>query len=203
MFAGFAKNYYLRAWLGTLPIPVLVWVHGLVMTSWVLLFLAQTFLVAKRRIDLHRKLGVGGAVLATIVVGLGVATIAGSIARQHLNTSAESAALAFVAFDGISLLLFGGLVAAAIRLRFRPQVHKRLMLMAMVSLFPPALGRIVIYFTRQNAQLMVLLLMCASVGLCLLADFFQKRHRLTAAFGWSGLLVVFANLLTYLAQKTI
>jgi hypothetical protein len=203
MFAGFAKNFYLRAWLGTRPITVLVWVHGLVMTSWVLLFFTQTILVAKRRIDLHRKLGIGGAMLAALVVGLGVVTIAGSIARQHLSGSAKSAALAFVAFDGISLLLFGGLVLMAIRLRFRPRVHKRLMLMAMISLFPPALGRIVIYFTRENAELIVLLLMCASVVLCFSADFLQRRHRLSAAFGWSGMLVVLANLLTYLAQKVI
>jgi len=78
-----------------------------------LLFLTQTLLIAKRRTDLHRKLGVGGAILAIVVVALGVYTIAGSISRQHLGMNIESFALTFVAFDGLSLLLFGGLVITA------------------------------------------------------------------------------------------
>lgn len=110
MFVGFAKNYYLRAWIGTRPITTMVHVHGLVMTAWIVLFLTQTLLVAKRRTDLHRRLGVAGAALAIVVVALGIYTIAGSISRQHLGTNIESFALTFVAFDGLSLLLFGGLV---------------------------------------------------------------------------------------------
>jgi hypothetical protein len=49
MFVGFAKNYYLRTWIGTRPITAIVHVHGLVMTAWILLFLTQTLLVARRR----------------------------------------------------------------------------------------------------------------------------------------------------------
>src|ERR1700723_355259 len=83
MFAGFAKNFYLRAWIGTRPITAMVHVHGLVMTAWILLFLTQTLLVAKGRTDLHRKLGVTGALLAVVVVALGIYTISGSILRRH------------------------------------------------------------------------------------------------------------------------
>jgi hypothetical protein len=90
MFVGFAKNYYLRAWLGTRPIGALVHVHGAVMTGWVALFLTQTLLVSARRVDLHRKLGIAGAALAAIVVALGVYTIAASAARQHLRIRALS-----------------------------------------------------------------------------------------------------------------
>jgi hypothetical protein len=140
MLVGFSKNYYLRAWIGTRPITVMVHVHGLIMTTWVVLFLTQTLLIARRRTDLHRKLGVGGAILAIVVVALGIYTISGSILRRHPGTSTESFAVTFVAFDGLSLLLFGGLVATAVRVRLRPQTHKRLMLMAMVSLLPPAFG---------------------------------------------------------------
>jgi hypothetical protein len=114
----------------------MVHVHGLVMTAWILLFLTQTLLIAKRRTDLHRKLGVAGAFLAIIVVVLGIYTIAGSILRRHPGTSVGSFALTFVAFDGLSLLLFGGLVVSALRVRSRPHAHKRLMLMAVVALLP-------------------------------------------------------------------
>jgi hypothetical protein len=51
-----------------------VHIHGLVFTSWVLLFLAQTILVATDRTDLHRKLGAGGAVLAALLLIMGTTT---------------------------------------------------------------------------------------------------------------------------------
>jgi len=200
MFAGFAKNFYLHAWIGTRPITLMVHVHGLVMTAWILLFLAQTLLVAKRRTDLHRKLGVAGAFLAIAVVTLGIYTISNSILRHHPDANLRLFALLFVAFDGLSLLLFGGLVIAALRLRLRPQVHKRLMLMALVSLLPPALGRFVAYFTRVGVFEVVLGLMCAAVLSCIVFDAVRYRC-LHPTLIWSGALVIAVNILTYVAQR--
>lgn len=199
MFAGFAKNYYLRAWIGTRPITVMVHVHGLIMTSWALLFLTQTLLISRGRSDLHRKLGIAGAVLACIVVVLGCYTIAGSIFRRLSDVSIARFADLFVAFDGLSLLLFGGLVFTALRVRLRPQTHKRLMLMAMVTLLPPAYGRFVAYFTHIGVEDTVLALMCATVGICVMIDYIRHR-RLHPALGWSGALVVAVNILTHIAQ---
>ena len=200
MFVGFAKNFYLRAWIGTRPITAMVHVHGLVMTAWILLFLTQTLLVAKGRTDLHRKLGVAGAFLAFIVVALGIYTIANSIFRQTPGATLQLFALQFVAFDGVSLLLFGGLVSAALGVRSRPQVHKRLMLMALVSLLPPAFGRFVAYFTRVHVFEIVLGLMCTTVAVCVIIDTIRHR-RLHPALVCSGVLVIAVNLLTYLAQR--
>jgi hypothetical protein len=200
MFAGFAKNFYLRAWIGTRPITVMVHVHGLVMTAWILLFLTQTLLISKRRTDLHRKLGVAGAFLAIVVVALGIYTIANSILRRHADADLQLFSLLFVAFDGLSLLLFGGLVLGALRLRNRPPVHKRLMLMALVSLLPPAFGRCVAYFTRVGVFEIVLGLMCATVLSCIVIDTVRHR-RLHPTLIWSGVLVVAVNILTYVAQR--
>jgi hypothetical protein len=199
MFAGFAKNYYLRSWIGTRPISVMVHVHGLIMTAWIILFVAQTLLVANRRTDLHRKLGIAGTVLAGIVVALGLYTIATSILRRQPDVTVARFTNLFVAFDGLSLLLFGGLVVTAVRIRLRPQTHKRLMVMAMVSLLPPAFGRFVAYFTRVDVSEIVLGLMCTTVGICVLIDIIRHR-RLHPALGWSGALVVAINIVTYLAQ---
>ena len=199
MFAGFAKNYYLRTWIGTRPISVMIHVHGLIMTAWIMLFVAQTFLVANHRTDLHRKLGTAGTILASIVVVLGLYTIAASILRRHPDADVERFTNLFVAFDGLSLLLFGGLVVTAVWVRFRPQMHKRLMFMAVVSLLPPALGRFVAYFTRVDVPVIVLGLMCATAGSCVLIDTVRRR-RLHPALACSGALVVAINITTYLAQ---
>ncbi|HEV3063357.1 MAG TPA: hypothetical protein VGY48_34245 [Vicinamibacterales bacterium] len=61
---GFAQTYYLKVLFGTPPLRLLLHVHGVVMTAWVVLFLVQVGLIAERRTDLHRRLGVMGAVVA-------------------------------------------------------------------------------------------------------------------------------------------
>ena len=45
--------------------------HGIAFTAWLLLLLVQTSLVAAGRVDLHRRLGLGGAALAAVMVVLG------------------------------------------------------------------------------------------------------------------------------------
>lgn len=200
MFAGFAKNFYLRAWIGTRPITAMVHLHGWVMTAWVVLFLTQTLLIAKRRTDLHRKLGIAGALVALVIVALGIYTISNSIFRKHPDANLRLFSLLYVAFDGISLLVFGGLVLAALRVRLRPQVHKRLMLMAMLSLLPPAYGRFVAYFTNVGIEAIVLGLMSATVLLCIAIDAVRHR-RLHPTLAWCGALVIAVNILTYVAQR--
>jgi hypothetical protein len=199
MFVGFARNYYLRTWLGTRPISFMVHVHGVVMTAWVALFLAQIALVAKRRVDLHRKLGVAGAVLAGLIVVLGVYTISISIARQAAQATLQHEALLFVAFDGLSLLLFGGFVMAALKHRAYRPTHRRLMLMAFVSLSPPALGRLVANFTHDEVSLVVLILMYSTALACVLIDSMRNR-RVNPAMAWAGFLVAAVNQVTYIAQ---
>jgi hypothetical protein len=62
VFTGFARTYYLRSVFDGPAVPTpLVHLHGAVFTAWILVFVAQTSLVAARRTDLHRRLGVVAA----------------------------------------------------------------------------------------------------------------------------------------------
>ena len=64
VFLGFARSYYL-AGLFKAPLPnLIVHIHGAVFSSWILLLIAQTSLVAAGRVDLHRRLGPLGFALA-------------------------------------------------------------------------------------------------------------------------------------------
>jgi hypothetical protein len=49
VFVGFAPSYYLGRHFGAPPLTPLIDLHGLVFTSWIVLFLAQTVLIASRR----------------------------------------------------------------------------------------------------------------------------------------------------------
>src|SRR5258708_31860430 len=76
-FIGFAQTYYLKVLFGTPQLRLLLHIHGLLMTTWFVLFFVQVRLVAVHRRDLHRRLGVAGAVVAALAlvggasVGLG------------------------------------------------------------------------------------------------------------------------------------
>ena len=82
VFAGFARTYFLKFLYHTPALPWLVHLHGAVMTSWFLLFFAQTSLIARHRADLHRRLGTVGAVLVVVMVVLGMIVIASAATRE-------------------------------------------------------------------------------------------------------------------------
>ena len=72
VFVGFMRTFYLASYFGRPALSPLRAVHGTAFTSWVVLFAVQTTLIAAGRRDLHRKLGYAGAVLAAIMVPLGL-----------------------------------------------------------------------------------------------------------------------------------
>ena len=74
VFAGFAPTYYLRPRFTTAPLMPLLHLHGLVFTSWVVLFVTQTTLVAAHRTDIHRRLGIVGGVIAVLMILIGFTT---------------------------------------------------------------------------------------------------------------------------------
>ena len=79
---GFARTYYLKGFFETPAIPgLLVHLHGAVMTSWVILFVVQVWLVSSRRVKVHQRLGKIGALLALLVFVVGVMTGIASAAR--------------------------------------------------------------------------------------------------------------------------
>jgi hypothetical protein len=65
---GFARTYYLKAWLDPRPLTLRLHLHGLILTGWIVLFLIQTGLIAANRLTAHRRLGVAGAAPAALAV---------------------------------------------------------------------------------------------------------------------------------------
>lgn len=201
VFAGFARSYYLRVLFHVRAITPLVHVHGILMSAWVALFLTQALLIARRRAGLHRRLGTAGAVLAPLIVIIGSLTVAAAIQRRFPQADPLRFARIFVAFDGLSLWLFGVLALAALHWRSRSDVHKRLMLCATVALLPPAVGRIAEYMLPGGDwhQVIAAATTSAFVVICALVDTLRSR-RLHPAMAAGAAAVLAVNLLTQLAQ---
>src|SRR5437016_2208601 len=80
-FPGFARSYFL-AGMFKAPLPNwLIHLHGAAFTSWILLLITQTSLVAANRVDVHRKLGLVGFGLACLMVILGTLAVTDSLRR--------------------------------------------------------------------------------------------------------------------------
>lgn len=139
VFVGFAPTYYLKGYFHAAPLALLVHLHGLVFTGWILLFLTQTSLIARRRTDIHRRLGLGGAVLAGLLVVLGLTT---AIVSARRNFAAGNAgALTFLAIPFGDMVVFCVLAATGFYYRRRSDVHKRLMFLATISVLDAAFAR--------------------------------------------------------------
>jgi hypothetical protein len=140
-FAGFAPTYWLQLPAGTFIGSPLLHLHGLLFSGWTLYFLLQTTFAARGRLDRHRAWGLLGISLATAMVLVGFATADQGL-RNRLAAGFGDRARAFHIASISMITLFAVLVAAAIASVRRPEVHKRLMLLATVSTLPPAVARL-------------------------------------------------------------
>ena len=140
-FAGFAPTYWLQLPAGTFVGSPLLHLHGLLFSAWTLFFFMQTTLVAVGRVARHRAWGLLGISLATAMVLVGFA-VANNVLAARLAAGFGDRARAFHIASTSMITLFGLFVAAAIAYVRRPEIHKRLMLLATVSMLPPAIARL-------------------------------------------------------------
>jgi hypothetical protein len=141
VLVGFARTYFL-AGVFRAPLPnLLIHIHGAVFSSWILLLIAQTALVTAGRVDIHRRLGLLGFGLACLMVTLGVLAASNSLARGFSPPGSPFDPKTFYAIPIVDMLGFATLVFFAYRARFNPAAHKRLILIATISLMDAPTGR--------------------------------------------------------------
>ena len=148
VFLGFAHSYYLAGMFNA-PLPSrIIHLHGAVFTCWILLLVTQTSLVASGRVDIHRRLGIAGFFLACLMLVLGVLAATDSLAHR-VSPSGIPPKLFYI-IPMADMLIFGTLVFFAFRARSNPTAHKRLILVATVSLMIAAIARWPLAFTHRN-----------------------------------------------------
>jgi hypothetical protein len=106
----------------------------------VVLFVAQTALVATHRVAVHRRLGLAGAALAAAMVLVGTLTAIATAKRGGAPPGVDP--LAFLTIPIFDMVLFASFVIAALVLRRDKETHKRLMLLAYISIIVAAVARL-------------------------------------------------------------
>jgi hypothetical protein len=140
VFIGFARTYFL-AGVFRAPLPsLLVHIHGAVFSTWILLLITQATLISAGRPDIHRRLGLFGFALACLMVILGVLTASKLLARG-VSPIPVFDAQTFYAIPMGGMLYFSTLIFFAYRARFDPAAHKRLIMIATISILDAPTGR--------------------------------------------------------------
>lgn len=198
VFVGFARTYYLAGMFHA-PLPsLIVHLHGAAFSSWILLLVAQTSLISAGRVDLHRRLGIFGFLLACAMVILGVLAGTDSLSRGFAPPGLDASTFYVVPIT--DMLIFATLVVFAFRNRSDPPAHKRLILMATIALLIAALARwpfAPVYRNPVAAALLsyVFLLMLVAYDLWSI----RKVHRATL---WAGAFLILVQQLRVPLGKT-
>lgn len=145
---GFGPSYYFAgAWRAPLPSPI-IHVHGALFSCWILMLVAQTSLVSAKRVDIHRKLGIAGFLLALAMIIVGPIAATDSLVRGGRIAGRDVQAFYLIPLTDI--LIFGVVIVAAWRARRDSAAHKRYIYIATTSLLIAAIARWHVPYIMRN-----------------------------------------------------
>jgi hypothetical protein len=170
--AGFWPSYFGRILSGGVQRHWIIHLHALIFSGWLLLLMAQVLLVFRRRTALHRRLGRFGIVYGGLVLLMGLAaSIASPVLHIRAGEWTLDRAATFLIYPLGDMVLFAALFGAGIAYRRKPEVHKRLLLLATVALLFAPVGRMEI-----ASDLLALLVWLFPLLLGMAYDFWARRR---------------------------
>jgi hypothetical protein len=149
-FGGFFMTYWAPLATGSLDVPPVVHLHGLLFSIWTLFFFSQAWLATHNQLTSHRAFGLFGIAIATAMSFVGTWTALESL-RSGVERGFGEAARAFAIVPISGIIFFAVVVGVAIANVRRPDTHMRLMLLASVSILQAAVGRIVLAILAPEA----------------------------------------------------
>jgi FtsH-binding integral membrane protein len=195
---GFGPTYYL-AGVFHAPLPSrIIHLHGAVFTCWILLLIAQNSLAWAGRVDIHRKLGLAGFLLASLMVVVGWMAATDRLARGTAPPGLDT--YFFYIVPMTDMVIFGTLIFFAFRARRNPSAHKRIIYIATVGLLIAAIARFPSSWLFHNAAHAAI---ASYTFLLLLAAYdvwsTRKLHRATL---WAGAFLIFVQQIRLPIGKT-
>jgi FtsH-binding integral membrane protein len=187
VFVGFARTYYL-AGVFHAPLPsLIIHLHGAAFSCWILLLVTQTSLVSAGRVDIHRRLGIAGFLLACLMMVLGVLAATDLLVRAGGPPGADPQAFYIVPLT--DMVIFATLIFFAFRARSNPPAHKRLILIATIGLSIAAIARWpIVHRTPGRGALISYIFLLMLVAYDLWSS--HKVHRATL---WAGAFLIFVQ----------
>jgi hypothetical protein len=155
VLVGFWPTYFGPMLRGNIARPWVIQLHGIVYVGWMALLIAQVTLVARGRTRMHRRVGEFGVWYGFLVLAMGlVVSFAAPLMHLRVGEWDMERAAGFLIIPLGDMVLFGSFFIAAVVYRRKPEIHKRLIVLATVALLFAAVGRI--QFTDSTPLLLVI-----------------------------------------------
>jgi hypothetical protein len=197
---GFSTTFFIPLWRGSFHAPLLVHAHGAILFAWLLLFITQAWLIRGREVRLHRRLGWGGALVAAGVVVSGAAI--GLFAARRDLAGGGDFVLGQLVNTFVEMLLFGGFVTAAILNRRDRERHKRLLLLATISVIGPAWLRFRHILPAVGDPFVFFSLLGDGLLLVAMAHDWRSRGRIHPTYLWVGAFMILVHLAELFAAQS-
>lgn len=149
-FGGFFPSFWGRMAAGTSVGAPILYVHGALFSIWVLFLFAQSALVASGRTLRHKDWGLAGVALVGMMAFSVPIAVLNSLALADAAGFGESARR-FSVVPLLGLLVWGGLLTVAFANVRRPEVHKRLVIVATAAMLQAAIARVFILLAGVQA----------------------------------------------------
>ena len=139
VLVGFGPTYYL-AGVFNAPLPSrIIHIHGALFSCWILLLIAQNSLAWSGRVDIHRKLGLFGFLMACLMVLVGWTAATDRLVRGTAPPGVDT--YFFYIVPMTDMVIFATLIFFAFRARRDPSAHKRIIYIATVGILIAAIAR--------------------------------------------------------------
>jgi hypothetical protein len=120
--------------------PWILYVHAIVFSGWLVFFVFQSALVRSRKVQWHRRMGWIGVGLGALIPVIGVST-AVAMGRFNLVSLHSKDAESFLIVPLFDMVCFTSTFPLAVYWRKKPELHRRLILVATCALTAAGFGR--------------------------------------------------------------
>jgi hypothetical protein len=143
VFIGFGKT--LPPAIRDTSTPTILYIHGAFAFGWLCLFFTQASLVRYNKVRLHKTLGILGIFIA---IGTALTMMPAGVyqVNNDLNSGVGEASYSSMVGVTTTAVMFLVMVLAGLLVRNKPQIHKRLMLLATILILWVAWFRFRHYF---------------------------------------------------------
>jgi hypothetical protein len=173
--SGFWPTYFGPLVSGSLQTIPMIHLHATVFVGWMLLVGLQAWLAATGRIRLHRKIGEYGMYWGLVVIFVGMAT-AFVVFDQRIDAGQIQEARNRLFVPLTDIMVFIPFFAAAWVLKGRPDLHKRLVVVASTVLLIAAVHRIQFLGPRPRPPAVILAVWLAPIYIAMIFDWLRERR---------------------------
>jgi|SRR6185369_3114258 len=145
VITGFWTTFILPSFKGEFSAPAVIYVHGGFLFLWTLVLLFQSSMIQAKKVRVHLTFGY---IALAIAAGVVISTVAVGVYTMKRDLAAGVGQIAVSSLVGTftAPIIFAIFVSLAVKYRRRPEIHKRLMLLAMIAIIWPAFFRFRHYF---------------------------------------------------------